>query len=80
MELIPFEKTLADGAATEGGHRPTVVAAPAAASPELSDRPRRRTFTAAQPKGDGVALIGCENIACRSLLHQRRARPAQLSA
>ena len=25
--------------------RPTVVAAPAAASPELSDRPRRRTFT-----------------------------------
>ena len=47
MPLIPFEKTLADGAATEGGRRPTVVAAPSAASPELSDRPRRRTFTAA---------------------------------
>ena len=36
----------AAGAATNGGRRPTVVAAPAAASPELSDRPRRRTFTA----------------------------------
>ena len=34
------------GAATNGGRRPTVVAVPAAASPELSDRPRRRTFTA----------------------------------
>jgi len=34
------------GAATNGGRRPTVVAAPASASSELSDRPRRRTFTA----------------------------------
>jgi transposase len=34
------------GAGTNGGRRPTVVAAPASASPELSsDRPRRRTFT-----------------------------------
>ena len=47
MPLIPFEKTLADGAETEGGRRPTVVSAPSAASPELGDRPRRRTFTAA---------------------------------
>jgi transposase len=29
-----------------GGRRPAVVAAPASASPESSDRPRRRTFTA----------------------------------
>jgi len=36
----------AAGAATNGGRRPTLVAAPASASPELSDRPRRRTFTA----------------------------------
>ena len=36
----------AAGAGTDGGRRPTVVPAPAAASPELSDRPRRRTFTA----------------------------------
>jgi transposase-like protein len=34
------------GAAADGGRRPTVVAAPASASPELSARPRRRTFTA----------------------------------
>ena len=51
MPLIPFEKTLADGAATEGGRRPTVVAAPSAASPELGDRPRRRTFTAGYKLG-----------------------------
>ena len=31
------------GAATNGGRRPTVVTAPASTSPELSDRPRRRT-------------------------------------
>jgi transposase-like protein len=36
----------AAGAATEEGRRPTLVAAPAAASPEFSGRPSRRTFTA----------------------------------
>ena len=35
-----------DDAAANAGRRPTVVAAPASAAPELSDRPRRRTFTA----------------------------------
>src|SRR5450756_2144068 len=35
----------AAGASAEGGRRPTAVPAPAAAAPELSDRPRRRTFT-----------------------------------
>src|SRR5271165_7044681 len=34
------------GAAMNGGRRPAIVAAPVSASPELSDRPRRRTFTA----------------------------------
>src|SRR5450759_1400567 len=34
------------GAAMNGGRRPTIVAAPASASPDLSDRPRRRTLTA----------------------------------
>jgi transposase-like protein len=46
---MPIVHTLIDaaaGAAKNGGRRPTVVAAPAAASPELSGRPRRRTFTA----------------------------------
>ena len=47
----PSKRTLADGSATEGGRRPTVVSAPSAASPELSDRPRRRTFTAAYKLG-----------------------------
>ncbi len=34
------------GCRLDASHRPTVVAAPASASPELSDRPRRRAFTA----------------------------------
>src|SRR3954470_2230142 len=40
------EAKAAAGAGTEEGRRPTVVPAPAAANPELSDRPKRRTFTA----------------------------------
>src|SRR5277367_850835 len=36
------------GGGTEGGRRPTVVPAPTAADPEISDRPRRRTFTAVE--------------------------------
>jgi transposase len=36
----------AAGVGTEGGRRPTVVPPPAAAAAEMSDRPRRRTFTA----------------------------------
>jgi transposase len=40
------ETLAAAGAGTEAGRRPTLVPAPAAVSPELSDRPRRRTFTA----------------------------------
>ena len=35
----------AAGADAVGGRRPSAVAAPAAPTPELSDRPRRRTFT-----------------------------------
>ena len=36
----------APGTGADGGRRPTVVPAPGAASPELSGRPRRRSFTA----------------------------------
>ena len=36
---------VAAGAGAEGGRRPSVVPAPAAAAPELSERPRRRTIT-----------------------------------
>src|SRR5690349_3682546 len=42
------EAQAAAGAGTEEGRRPAVVPAPAAANPELSDRPKRRTFTAGE--------------------------------
>ena len=46
MPMLHTDKVAETGAASNGGGRPTVVAAPVSASPELSDRPRRRTFTA----------------------------------
>src|ERR1700734_1284139 len=50
ISLMPMIQTqnndTDDGAAMNGGRRPTVVAAPVSTSPELSARPRRRTFTA----------------------------------
>jgi transposase-like protein len=47
MPQIKDSKTLAAGGADKvEGRRPTIVSAPPAASPELLDRPRRRTFTA----------------------------------
>lgn len=91
MPVIPFEKTLADGAATEGGRRPTVVAAPSAASPELPDRPRRRTFTAAYklrilrqideagPGGIG-AILRREGLYSSLLTDWRRQRDAGVHA
>jgi transposase len=42
------EAKAAAGAGTQEGRRPTVVPAPAATNPELSDRPKRRTFTAGE--------------------------------
>ena len=47
MSAFQQKKTLgASGAATEEGRRPTTVAAPEAASPELIPRARRRSFKA----------------------------------
>jgi transposase len=46
MPMPPSQNDAEAGAAPNGGRRPTGVAAPASASPELSTRPRRRTFTA----------------------------------
>src|SRR5450631_2397238 len=43
MPLTQLDTTA--GAGTNGGRRPTIVPAPAAVSPELSDRPKRRRFT-----------------------------------
>jgi transposase-like protein len=94
MPLIPLEttrlsfaKTLADGAGTEGGRRPTVVPAPSAASPELGARPRRRTFPATEklrilrevdaagPGGIG-AILRREGIYSSLLTDWRRQRDA----
>jgi transposase len=47
MPMLPLHNETAGGAATGLGRWPRVVAAPAAVSPELSNRPRRQTFTAA---------------------------------
>ena len=47
MPMLPTQNDAAVGAATNKGRRPTVVAAPTAASPELTVRPHRRIFTAA---------------------------------
>jgi transposase len=44
MPLTDLDTTA--GAGTQGGRRPTIVPAPAVVSPEISGRPRRRTFTA----------------------------------
>ncbi len=46
MPMLPTQKDAEAGDASDGGRRPTIVAAPASASPELSNRPRRRTFAA----------------------------------
>jgi transposase len=46
--VMPSKEAKTNGTAgvdTEGSRRPTAVPAPATAAPELSDRPRRRTFT-----------------------------------
>jgi transposase len=55
--VMPIRDVKLDGAAgadAVGGRRPTAVAAPAAAAaPELSDRPRRRTFTV----GDKLRIL-----------------------
>src|SRR5450432_882264 len=87
MPFTPFAKTLADGAGTEGGRRPSVVPAPSAASPELGDRPRRRTFTAAEklrilgdvdnagPGGIG-AIVRREGLYSSLLTDWRRQRDA----
>ena len=76
------------GAARDGGRRLTVVAAPASVSPELSNRPRRRTFAAKdklrilaavdQAAGTGGigAVLRCEGIYSSTLCDWRRQRDA----
>jgi transposase-like protein len=76
------------GAATDGGRRPTVVAAPASASAEISAGPRRRTFTVADKvrilaatdralEAGGVgAVLRREGVYSSTLCEWRRQRDA----
>ena len=78
----------AAGAGTEEGRRPTVVPAPAAANPELSNRPKRRTFTAGEKlrileetdraagTGDIGAILRREGLYSTTLTDWRRQRAA----
>ncbi len=88
MPMLQTQIEAEAGAATNGGRRPTVVAAPASASPELSDRPRRRSFgardklriladidRAAETRGVG-AVLRREGLYSSTLSEWRRQRDA----
>ena len=90
MRVLNDDKALAAaGGAIEEGRRPTMVAAPAAASPELLTRPVRRRFTArdklcilvevdtarATPGGIG-AVLRREGLYSSALSDWRRQRDA----
>ena len=86
MLAKPIDAT--SDAVTVASRRPTVVPAPSAASPELSDRPRRRTFTAqeklrilaetdrAADTGGVGAILRRESIYSSTLSNWRRLRDA----
>jgi transposase len=88
MPMLPPEKDVEAGAAPDGGRRPTIVAAPASTSPELSSRPRRRTFTArdklrilaatdsAAETGGIGAILRREGVYSSTLCDWRRQRDA----
>jgi transposase len=88
MPMPPTQNNAEAGAAPDGGRRPTVVAAPASASPELSARPRRRAFTArdklrilaetdrAAETGGIGAVLRREGIYSSTLCDWRRQRDA----
>jgi transposase len=76
------------GAGATGGRRPTVVLAPATANPELSGRPKRRSFTAqeklrilqqaerAAGSGEIGALLRRNGLYSSALTEWRRQRDA----
>ena len=89
MPMLPkHPEAAAAGAGPSGGRRPTLVPAPAAPSPELSARPRRRTFTAedklrilaetdrAAEKGGVGAILRREGIYSSTLTDWRKLRDA----
>lgn len=81
------EPFVAGGAENEEGRRPTLVSAPPATSPEFVDRPRRRSFTAADklrilgeidqaPAGGIGAVLRREGLYSSLLTDWRRQRDA----
>lgn len=78
----------AAGGGTQEGRRPTAVPPPAAANPELSERPCRRSFSAqdklrilraadaARGSGEIGALLRCEGLYSSALTEWRRQRDA----
>jgi transposase len=88
--VMPIRDVKLDGAAgadAVGGRRPTAVAAPAAPAPELSDRPRRRTFTGQDklrilaeidraPAGGTAAILRREGLYSSTLSDWRGLRAA----
>ena len=90
MPMLPTLHVVAAGAASTEGHRPKVVAAPAATSPELRSRPHRRSFTAtdklrvlaetdrAADTGGISAILRREGLYSSALTDWRRQRAAGL--
>ena len=88
MPNVALATPAAVGGGTEGGRRPSVVPAPTAADAGISDRPRRRTFTAAvkmrilkeaeQAAGTGAigALLRRHGLYSSALSERRRQRDA----
>ena len=88
MPNVALATPAAVGGGTEGGRRPSVVPAPTAADAGTSDRPRRRTFTAAvkirilkeaeQAAGTGAigALLRHHGLYSSALSERRRQRDA----
>src|ERR1700693_5672880 len=89
MPMLPTQNDVEAGAAAGRGRRAALVAAPpASASPELSGRPRRRTFTArdklrilaatdcAAATGGFGAILRREGIYSSTLCDWRRQRDA----
>jgi hypothetical protein len=77
MPMLPTQNDVEAGAAPDGGRRPTVVAAPASASPELTARPRRRTFTARGGDARHVALVEQRELQGAAVQHVLDRRSAQ---
>jgi len=88
MPMLDAQTDAGAGAASDGRRGPTVVAAPAPASPEFIARPMRRTFTAkdklriltltdqAAGSGDIGAILRREGVYSSTLCDWRRQRDA----